>query len=190
MILLLDNFDSFTYNLVDYLGRLGRETDVKRNNIPESEIDFDSYSALVISPGPEIPSSSGNLMSVLHRAVDKMPVIGICLGHQAIGEYFGGSVIRAQQPMHGKQTLIQVSDNDILFRNLPKKFSVVRYNSLVVSDLGPELLVTAETPDKEIMAIRHCKKPVHGVQFHPEAILTEYGLEILSNWLDYYAIDI
>ena len=190
MILLLDNFDSFTFNLVDYLGRLGRKTEVIRNNVPDSQIDLDEYQALVISPGPEVPSSSGNLMKILERAIDKMPVLGICLGHQAIGEYFGGTIAPANRPMHGKLCSISVNCEDILFRNTPVKFSVVRYNSLVVNNPGPDVIVTARSGDGEIMAISHRNKPVHGVQFHPEAILTEHGLEILRNWLDYYAIDI
>lgn len=190
MILLLDNFDSFTFNLVDYLGRLGRECTVIRNDVALEDIPLDDFSALVISPGPEIPQSSGNLMDVLEAAIDRYPVLGICLGHQAIGELYGGEVVKAVHPMHGKISEIEVIGSDVLFRGLPERFSVVRYNSLLVSHPGNEVQITARTATGEIMALSHTSKPIHGVQFHPEAILTEYGIDILGNWLDYYAIDL
>lgn len=190
MILLLDNFDSFTFNLADYLGRLGRRCEVIRNDVPVSTIDWSRYSAVVVSPGPEIPETSGNLMEVLSAVIGRLPLLGICLGHQAIGNYYGAKIIKAPEPMHGMQCRIMVDNKDILFRGLPDSFSVVRYNSLLVSDSSKELKVTARSGLGEIMAITHARDCVHGVQFHPEAILSEYGLDILRNWVDSYSIDI
>lgn len=182
MILLLDNFDSFTYNLVDYFNQLGVECVVKRNDVSLEEIVSMDYDGLVISPGPETPQKSGNLMQVLKYFYDKTPVLGICLGHQAIGEFFGAKLVKALKPMHGKISKV-VHQQNHLFEDIPITFNVVRYNSLLLEEINTPLKVIAETDQEEIMAICHQKLPVWGVQFHPEAALTEYGLQLLKNWL-------
>ncbi|MCS6796092.1 MAG: aminodeoxychorismate/anthranilate synthase component II [Raineya sp.] len=183
-ILLLDNFDSFTYNLQDYLERLGAKCQVFRNNIDIQEITQFQYQGVVLSPGPATPQKAGNLMQILDFYHDKLPILGVCLGHQAIGEYFGATLTHAHAPMHGKISEIFVKPS-ILFANLPTKFKVVRYHSLVLQNLPQSLRVIALTCDsyQEIMALEHTNLPIFGVQFHPEAILCEYGLEILRNWL-------
>jgi anthranilate synthase component 2 len=180
-VLLLDNFDSFTYNLLDYLGRIGVECVVKRNNVALEEITQEIYAGVLLSPGPSTPLKAGNLMKVLDYYHDKIPVLGVCLGHQAIGMYFGAKLKKAKQPMHGKISEIEVSPQGI-FEDLPSKFQVVRYHSLILEDLPSSLMVTAQTTEQEVMAIAHPSLPIFGVQFHPEAILSEYGLEILKNW--------
>jgi len=187
MILLLDNFDSFTYNLVDYFGQLGVHCQVLRNNLPLSEIVNQDYEAVVLSPGPESPHRAGVLMEVLDYYVDKLPVLGICLGHQAIGIYFGANLVRAQKPMHGKISRIYQT-NHALFNGLPPRFNVVRYHSLILENTTKDLVATAFTEREEIMAISHIKYPIHGIQYHPEAALTEHGLALLRNWLKMYQI--
>lgn len=187
MILLIDNFDSFTYNLVDYLEQLGCECHVVRNNVSLAEIRRREYFAMVISPGPEVPSRAGILMQAIDYYHDKIPVLGVCLGHQALGEYFGARLVKAHRPMHGKISRIYTRDK-LLFHKMPSSFNVVRYNSLVLKDLPPVLRQTARTAEGENMAFRHEYLPIAGVQFHPEAALTEYGLRMMQNWLDYYAI--
>ncbi len=183
-ILLLDNFDSFTYNLYDYLGRLGATCTVFRNNVALSAITRYPYQGIVLSPGPSSPKQAGNLMKVLEFYHDKLPILGICLGHQAIGEFFGAVLTCAHQPMHGKISEI-ITQGSVLFEGLPQKFKVVRYHSLILQNFPQVLKVTASTNDayQEIMALEHNYLPIFGVQFHPEAILSEYGLEILANWL-------
>ncbi|UII27875.1 aminodeoxychorismate/anthranilate synthase component II [Fulvivirga maritima] len=182
-ILLLDNFDSFTYNLVDYFSQLGIKSIVFRNDVPLDLITARRYDGVVLSPGPETPGKAGNLMEVVEYYHQKLPMLGICLGHQAIGEFFGGKLIKAQAPMHGKISEIEHS-GDILFKNLPKKINVVRYNSLLVEQ-SPEYEVIATTEKGENMALKHLNLPLWGVQFHPEAALTQYGLEMLKNWASY-----
>ncbi|MEP2773291.1 MAG: aminodeoxychorismate/anthranilate synthase component II [Fulvivirga sp.] len=189
MILLLDNYDSFTYNLVDYIQQLGMTCKVYRNDHNFDEITADDYKGVVLSPGPEVPRKSGQLMKVLEHYKDKTPILGICLGHQAIGELFGEKLFKAQKPMHGKICSIKV-DDDPLFRLLPEQFSVVRYNSLIISDISAQLQVIARSESEEVMAIRHKQLPIWGVQFHPEAAMTEHGLKILKNWLDYNNITV
>lgn len=181
MILILDNFDSFTYNLVDYFSQLEIEVEVLRNNVPLDELISKKYSALVLSPGPGIPSKAGNLMQVLDFYYTKMPVLGICLGHQAIGEFFKGAIKKARHPRHGKISNI-IHDGDVLFRNIPTAFNVVRYHSLICSKLSDDLAIIAKTNTGEIMALKHKELPIYGLQFHPEAVLTQFGLEILRNW--------
>lgn len=187
MILLLDNYDSFTYNLVDYFDQLGVKSHVLRNSIPLDEIKRNSYKGVVLSPGPETPDKAGNLMAVIDYYHDKLPMFGICLGHQAIGQYFGANLVKAKAPMHGKVSVISHSD-DILFKNLPKKINVVRYNSLLIAG-GRHCEVIASTSEDENMAIKHKELPLWGVQFHPEAALTENGLQILKNWATYNKIE-
>jgi anthranilate synthase/aminodeoxychorismate synthase-like glutamine amidotransferase len=184
MILLLDNFDSFTYNLVDYFGQLGRQCHVVRNDEPIDRFSSESWDGLVISPGPEIPQKAGSLMRVFEYFAGKIPVLGICLGHQAIGEFYGARLVHAEKPMHGKVSRIHIRDDGDLFRGLPSKLSVVRYNSLVLEELPAQLIATAYAENGEIMALRHDELPVYGMQFHPEAILTENGLKMIQNWLE------
>lgn len=181
MILLLDNFDSFTYNLVDYLNQLDLQVDVKRNDISIDSLKMNQYSGLVISPGPGIPSKAGNTLKVIGHFYDKIPILGICLGHQAIAEFFHGEISHAEKPMHGKISAIN-HDGDLLFHNIPPVFDVVRYHSLVCSRLPGTMKEIAKTKEGEVMAIRHLTYNTYGVQFHPEAVLSEYGLEILKNW--------
>jgi anthranilate synthase/aminodeoxychorismate synthase-like glutamine amidotransferase len=182
VILLLDNFDSFTYNLVDYFHQLGVQVQVERNDRPLAEIVRQPYSGVVLSPGPEVPSKAGNLMEVLGHYAPTHPVLGICLGHQAIGAYFGAQLVKAEKPMHGKISDIEVEPKG-LFQGLPARFKVVRYHSWLIRDLPDSLQATAYTPQGELMALRHRTLPIAGVQFHPEAVLTQYGLEMLENWI-------
>jgi anthranilate synthase component 2 len=187
MILLIDNFDSFTFNLVDYFNQLGCEVHVVRNNVPLEEIKKHTYHALVLGPGPETPARAGILMEAIDYYHDKLPILGVCLGHQALGEYFGARLVKGLRPMHGKISTIHTR-GQLLFHKIPTPLKVVRYNSLVITDLPGVLKETAKTDEGENMAFRHVRLPIAGVQFHPEAALTEYGLRILQNWLDYYAI--
>lgn len=182
MILLLDNFDSFTFNLADYFNQLRVIPDIQRCDIEPSEIIKKDYKAMVLSPGPGRPEDSGNLMRLIDYYHDKIPILGICLGHQALATYFGSNLHNAKQPMHGKISEM-VCKNDELFHNIPSKIKVVRYHSLIVSNLPSDLKAIAHTGDGEIMAIRHKTLPIYGLQYHPEAILTEYGKEILNNWI-------
>lgn len=187
MILILDNYDSFTYNLVDYFQQLGLEVDVIRNTMPRYQIDFKKYHGLVLSPGPEKPEKAGILMEVVKTQVGKLPILGICLGHQALGQYFGAKLVKASYPMHGKLSTIKVK-NSVLFSGIPQKIEVVRYHSLILQSLPPALKITAETDTSEIMAFEHIQSKTAGIQFHPEAILTQYGLEMLKNWATFYNI--
>lgn len=186
MILLLDNFDSFTYNLADYVAQCGVEYQVLRNNLSIEQIKKRDFQAVILSPGPQIPRKAGNLMRVVDHYVTQLPVLGICLGHQALGEHFGATLTRASKPMHGKISAITCADDE-LFGEVPKQIEVVRYHSLILKNLPPSLKVIAQTDsaDQEIMAFRHKELPVHGIQFHPEAALTEYGLQIIYNWLNF-----
>ena len=187
MILLLDNYDSFTYNLVDYFGQLGIDTHVIRNDVNPESIRFSDYSGLVLSPGPEKPSDAGYMMEVLSSQLSKMPMLGICLGHQAIGQYLGSKLVKANYPMHGKLSEIK-TEKSILFNHLPEVFNVVRYHSLTLKDLPDSLMPIAYTKELELMAFESVPLKVTGIQFHPEAILTEYGLEMLENWMTFYNI--
>jgi anthranilate synthase/aminodeoxychorismate synthase-like glutamine amidotransferase len=187
LILLIDNFDSFTYNLADYFHQLGLNTEVRRNDVPLSKLFSEKYSGLVLSPGPGIPKNAGHLFSVLDYYSNKIPILGICLGHQAIAEYFRARLIKAQRPMHGKSSIISHNEKGI-FQNLPARFSVVRYHSLVCENIVSPLEVTAISESGEVMALRHKELPIYGLQFHPEAVLTQYGLELLRNWKDINSI--
>jgi anthranilate synthase/aminodeoxychorismate synthase-like glutamine amidotransferase len=184
MVLLLDNYDSFTYNLAQYLGELGSPPIVKRNN----EISLDEVAALkpghiVISPGPGRPEDAGISVALIQRFGQKTPVLGVCLGHQSIGIAFGGQVIRAAQLMHGKVSSIQ-HDGRGVFRGVSQPFTAGRYHSLVVAEPVPDVLeIAAQTDDGTIMGVRHRSFPVHGVQFHPESVLTGEGRQILRNFL-------
>jgi anthranilate synthase component 2 len=187
MLLVLDNYDSFTYNLVQYLGELGEQPVVKRND----EISVDDIGALrvtrlVISPGPCTPSEAGITVAAIRRWGSTIPTLGVCLGHQAIGEAYGGKVVRARTLMHGKTSRV-THDGKGIFRNVPSPLEVMRYHSLVIESrsLPKDLEVVARSQDDptEIHAVRHRKHPVWGVQFHPESILTQNGKEILRNFL-------
>lgn len=184
-ILLLDNFDSFTYNLVDYLEQLNAEVAVIQNTASIKEIKPGHYDGVLLSPGPETPTKAGNLMQVLDECIGRRPVLGVCLGHQAIGEYFGAKLVRAKKPMHGKISSIKHNSKGV-FTNLPNPLKIVRYHSLVLEQLPDELEITAITStDNEIMGFRHKHMAVEGVQFHPEAYLTEHGLAMLKNWISF-----
>ena len=183
-ILLVDNYDSFTYNLYDYWLRLGVSCKVIRNN----EISFEAFQqidfrGLVLSPGPKKPKDAGLLMDLIDYFHDKKPIFGICLGHQGIGEYFGATLLKGSVPVHGKTSVIHHRQHSI-FKALPSSFEVMRYHSLELQQFdNTDLEVIATTPDDIVMAIAHQYLPIHGVQFHPESILTQYGLEMMDNWL-------
>ncbi len=188
MLLLIDNYDSFTYNLAQYLGELGAEVRVERNDrITVDEIEQLQPQRIVISPGPCTPNEAGISLEVIRRLSGKMPILGVCLGHQSIGQAFGGKVVRAKKVMHGKTSKI-FHDEKGLFRGLTNPFEATRYHSLVVEDLPASLEVTAKTWDEEVMALQHRELPVYGVQFHPESILTLEGKQLLRNFLEMRSI--
>ncbi|QQQ18997.1 aminodeoxychorismate/anthranilate synthase component II [Brevundimonas vitis] len=186
MILVVDNYDSFTYNLVHYLAELGAQTHVIRND----DLSVEQAWALkpqgvLLSPGPCAPDQAGICLPLLTTAPDDMPILGVCLGHQAIGQAFGGDVVRAKTLMHGKTSPI-IHEGTSVFAGLPSPFTATRYHSLAVSraTLPDSLDVTAWTEDGEIMGLKHRDRPIHGVQFHPESIATEHGHDMLANFLD------
>lgn len=185
MLLIIDNYDSFTYNLVQYFGELGAEMLVKRNDeISVEEIKALNPSRICISPGPCTPNEAGISCAVVKEFGARMPLLGVCLGHQSIGQVYGGDVIRAGRLMHGKTSFIQ-HDGKGVFSGIANPFEATRYHSLIVKrETLPDCLeITAETKEGEIMGLRHKEHPVHGVQFHPESILTEDGKTLLSNFL-------
>ncbi len=187
MLLVIDNYDSFTYNLVQYLGELGAEMKIFRND----EITVDSIEndlkpeRILISPGPGTPDAAGITLSAIARFAEKLPILGVCLGHQAIGQHFGGKVVRAPEPVHGKPVEIR-HDGKTIFSDLSETFNAGRYHSLIVErDSMPDCLeISAESPDGLVMALRHKELPIEGVQFHPESILTEEGKKLLGNFLN------
>ncbi len=187
MILLLDNYDSFTYNLVDYFKQLGVSVRVLRNDEPFDVIVAGYYTGVVLSPGPEKPEMAGQLMKITEYFLGKLPMLGICLGHQAIGIQSGVRLIKAEKPMHGKISKIRHSGG-VLFHGLPEELEVVRYHSLILEEPPQGFNLLAETKNNEIMAFESQALKAHGLQFHPEAILTEYGLEMLRNWVSFYNI--
>lgn len=186
MTFLLDNYDSFTYNLAQYLGELGQKVVVRRNDqVTLTEIERWKPERIVISPGPGTPDTAGLTLKVIERFAGRVPILGVCLGHQAIGQAFGGKVVRAARPMHGKTSPV-LHDGRTLFRGLPPRFLATRYHSLVVSPQGfpkKELQISARTPEGVIMALRHRRYRVEGVQFHPESVLTGVGKQLLQNFL-------
>jgi para-aminobenzoate synthetase component 2 len=185
MILLLDNYDSFTYNLAQYLGQMGQQLAVRRNDeITLDEIEEMAPERIVISPGPCTPKEAGVSVPLIQRFAGKIPILGVCLGHQAIGAAFGGRVIRAAKLMHGKTSEIE-HDGRTIFHRLPQSFIATRYHSLIVErkSLPRELEISAETADGTIMGFRHRKLRVEGVQFHPESVLTGAGFDLLKNFL-------
>jgi para-aminobenzoate synthetase component II len=185
VILLLDNYDSFTYNLAQYLGELGRVVEVHRNDkISVEQIARRKPERIVISPGPCTPQEAGISVELVQKLAGKFPILGVCLGHQAIGAAFGGKIIRAPKLFHGKTSEIE-HDQKGIFRDLPNPFVATRYHSLIVErkSLPKDLVVTAETHDGIIMGVRHRRYSIEGVQFHPESVLTESGKQLLQNFL-------
>jgi para-aminobenzoate synthetase component 2 len=188
MILLVDNYDSFTYNLAQYLGELNLEMIVKRNDqISLKEIEQSAFRAVVISPGPCTPAEAGISVSLIQKFKNRFPILGVCLGHQSIGAAFGGQVVRAPEIMHGKVSDI-FHDNNTIFKGITNPFPATRYHSLIISraSLPGELTISAQTKDGIIMGVRHKQYPVEGVQFHPESILTSSGKKIIRNFFEYY----
>lgn len=186
MIVLIDNYDSFTFNLVHYLGELGADVVVRRNDkVTSRAVMTAEPDAIVLSPGPCTPKEAGICLDLIKEAAPKIPILGVCLGHQAIGDAFGGRVVRAPTPVHGKLSAIRHSGAGI-FRGINASFQATRYHSLVVerASLPEELTVTADTEDGLIMGLAHTRLPVHGVQFHPESIASEHGHLMLKNFLD------
>ncbi|RFB28377.1 aminodeoxychorismate/anthranilate synthase component II [Brevibacillus sp. VP] len=192
MIIMIDNYDSFTYNLVQFVGELGEELRVFRNDkITLEEIENMKPDYLMISPGPCTPNEAGISMDVVRHFAGKVPIFGVCLGHQSIGQVFGGKIVRADRLMHGKTSEV-LHDGKTIFASIPSPFQAARYHSLVIQEesIPEELEITARTPEGEIMAIRHRKLPIEGVQFHPESIITQYGKQMLKNFLTAYAKEI
>jgi anthranilate synthase/aminodeoxychorismate synthase-like glutamine amidotransferase len=190
MVFVLDNYDSFTYNLVQYLGELGAEVEVRRNDqVTVAEIEGLRPERIVVSPGPCTPHEAGISIELVRHFAGKVPVLGVCLGHQAIGAAFGGRVVRAPSLMHGKTSQVQ-HDGRTIFRDLPSPMTATRYHSLIVSkeELPKDLEVSATATDRDgsevIMGLRHRKYPVEGVQFHPESVLTEAGKKLVANFLE------
>jgi anthranilate synthase component 2 len=192
MILVIDNYDSFTFNLVHYLLELGAPVDVRRNDaLSVAEALALAPQAILLSPGPCTPDEAGICLDLVRAAAERrLPLLGVCLGHQAIGQAFQGRVVRALQPMHGKTSAVHHSGQGV-FADLPSPFTATRYHSLIVErrTLPPVLEITAETADGIIMGLRHRDLPLHGVQFHPESIATEHGHRLLANFLDIAGID-
>jgi len=185
MLVMIDNYDSFTYNLVQYLGELGQVIKVHRNDqVTVDEVVREKPERIVISPGPCTPNEAGVSNEILRRFAGKVPILGVCLGHQCIGHVFGGEVVRAPRLMHGKTSMIQ-HDGKTIFKDLPNPFEATRYHSLIIKrETLPQCLeVTAETDQGEIMGVRHKDHQVEGVQFHPESILTQAGKDLLRNFL-------
>lgn len=195
MILLLDNFDSFTYNLWDYVQRLGVECKIFRNDTPLEELKRYNFTGIILSPGFGKPQEAGNMMEVIDYYHQKLPILGVCLGHQALGIYFGASLIYAEKPMHGKISTIDVKiegKTDLIFQNMPSQIEVVRYHSLLIElkEKNNVLIPTAYTEKGELMAFSHITLPIKAIQFHPEAALTEYGLQMLENWIQLLHVEV
>lgn len=183
MILLVDNFDSFTYNLVDYFEQLGETCYIVRNDVDPESLPKINFTKIVLSPGPGTPDQAGYLMDYIKFFESKLPILGICLGHQALAQYYGATVEKALKPMHGKLSLIYKSKEHPIFNDLPNQWNVVRYHSLVVKNyLNSHLIPLAQTEEEELMIFEHKELPICGIQYHPEAVLTEFGIEILGNW--------
>ena len=186
-IILIDNYDSFTFNLYHYLSSLKVNVHVIRNDkITDNEIIRNKYNRIVISPGPGNPNQSGNCLKIVKSLYKKIPILGVCLGHQVIGQVFGSKIVQAKKLMHGKTSKI-ISKKTGILRNLPKYFEATRYHSLIIDKktLSKELEITAETKNGIIMGVKHKKYNVHGVQFHPESIKTKLGLKILNNFIKF-----
>lgn len=185
MYLLIDNYDSFTYNLYQYLSSIGVEVDVVRNDkISVKEVLEKNYKGIIISPGPCTPNDAGICVELIKNNNGKIPIFGICLGHQSIGVAYGCNVVKGEKPIHGKISKIKTTQKN-LFKNLPKEFNIVRYHSLVVENIDENILcVDAVSTDGVVQAISHKTLPIYGVQFHPESIMSEYGIEIIKNFIN------
>lgn len=187
MVLMIDNYDSFTYNIVQYFKELGADLKVIRNDeMTVEEIEALHPEKIIISPGPSTPNEAGVSLEVIRRLGDRIPILGICLGHQAIGQAFGAKVERAENMMHGKTSKMQIAKESPIFKDVPKEFTATRYHSLIVNkDSVPSCIIPTafSADDKEIMALEVEGKPIYGVQFHPESILSEYGHKIFENFL-------
>lgn len=183
MILLIDNFDSFSHILADLVQQTGTELKIVRNDCSLEEIDQIDFSGLILSPGPGKPIHAGITMSVLEKYYQKVPVLGVCLGHQAIGEFFGADLVRNQFPVHGKVHLVRKTIDHNFTAGLPDSFSVTRYHSLQIENIPTELQIILETENGEVMGIAHKQLPILGIQYHPEAYLSEYGMELIKNWM-------
>ena len=184
MIVIIDNYDSFTYNLAHLVKELGAEVDVLRNDKFELE-ELEKYDKIILSPGPGIPEEAGLLLEVIRTYAGRKPILGVCLGEQAIGQVFGGKLTNLSEVFHGIQTNVKIKNKDYIFDGLPTKIPVGRYHSWVVDTDGfpEELVITAISPEGQIMALRHRKYDIHGIQFHPESVLTPDGKQIVGNWL-------
>ncbi|MDI1235221.1 MAG: aminodeoxychorismate/anthranilate synthase component II [bacterium] len=184
MLLLLDNYDSFTFNLKDYFEQLGERVMVIKNDaLSATELSNLSFDQLVLSPGPKTPDTAGNMMQIIESFHTQLPILGICLGHQALGTYFGAQLVKALKPMHGKVSTITHQGKGI-YNTIENPLKVCRYHSLILKKLEPTMLsITAESAEKECMSFQHKDLPITGLQYHPEAILTTNGLQILQNWL-------
>ena len=186
-ILLIDNYDSFTFNLYHYISSLKISVDVFRNDkITDKEILKKKYNKIVISPGPGNPNQAGNCIKIVRSLYKKIPILGVCLGHQIIGQAFGSKIVQANKLMHGKTSLI-ISKKIGILKNAPKKFNATRYHSLIIDKktISKDLVITAETSEGIIMGIKHKKYNIHGVQFHPESIKTPIGIKLLKNFINY-----
>ncbi|QDH78048.1 aminodeoxychorismate/anthranilate synthase component II [Echinicola soli] len=182
MLLLIDNFDSFSHILADYFRQAGFDLDIVRNDTPLALLKEKKYAGVILSPGPETPSRAGNLQGIFEYFHDKLPVMGVCLGHQCIGEFFGAKLVKGTRPVHGKvYPVIKLTDHPLL-KDLPDRFMVTRYHSLELRDLPTCLEPLLETAQHELMAMAHRTLPIVGIQFHPEAYLSEYGVELIKNW--------
>lgn len=183
MLLLIDNFDSFSHILADLLRQTGEELLVLRNDVSLDELDQLDFKGLILSPGPGRPESAGNLMKIFEKYYTNVPVLGVCLGHQAIGKFFGAKLVKSPIPVHGKVFIVKKSKPHFLTDSLPDQFNVTRYHSLQLEELPESLEVILETESGEIMAMAHKELPILGIQYHPEAHLTEYGLDLVKNWV-------
>lgn len=183
MLLLIDNYDSFSHILADLLRQTGEELLVIRNDVSLPELEQIEFNGLILSPGPGRPENAGNLMQIFEKYYTQVPVMGVCLGHQAIGEFFGAKLVKSKIPIHGKVYQVKKSKPHFLTDSLPDQFNVTRYHSLQLEDLPESLEVILETENGEIMAMAHRELPILGIQYHPEAYLTEYGLDLVKNWV-------
>ena len=184
MLLLIDNFDSFSYILADLIRQTGAELQILRNTVTVEDLEKIKFEGLILSPGPEKPSTAGNLLPILAHYHDKLPILGVCLGHQAIGEYFGAELVKNKFPTHGKVHRVVKSKNHFYTDTLPESFDVTRYHSLELKNLPDCLEKILETESGELMGIAHKTLPILGIQYHPEAYLTEYGLELIQAWVN------
>lgn len=183
MLLLIDNFDSFSHILADLIRQTGAELTILRNDASLAEIESLDFQGLILSPGPSVPSKSGNLNAIFERYHDKIPVLGVCLGHQVIGEFFGAELVKNPVPVHGKVHEVRKTKPHFFTESLPESFKVTRYHSLQLQNLPDCLECILETESGEIMGIAHKSLPILGIQYHPEAYLTGYGLEVVSDWV-------